>query len=134
MSTARNQIQDLVARFAADVLAVLRAQTVEELVTFELRRPGPKPRAQRAPKSASTPARRARSKRLARRSPEQLEKAKVAVVAAIAGAATEGLTAEAIKNELGLDRKELPKLLAMALAEKAISRKGKKRATRYFAR
>ncbi len=44
-----------------------------------------------------------------------------------------GLRAEDIRAKLGIDRRELPRPLAEALKKKLVSKKGKKRATTYFA-
>ncbi|HEX4512006.1 MAG TPA: hypothetical protein VH054_00675, partial [Polyangiaceae bacterium] len=44
-----------------------------------------------------------------------------------------GLRAEEIRAKLHLDRREIPRPLAEALKKKLVSKKGKKRATTYFA-
>jgi hypothetical protein len=46
----------------------------------------------------------------------------------------EGLGAQKIREALGLDKKEMPKLLKTALESKALKSKGQKRATLYFAK
>jgi hypothetical protein len=46
----------------------------------------------------------------------------------------DGLRAEQIRAELGLEAKELPRPIAEALASKRINKQGQKRATTYFAR
>jgi hypothetical protein len=45
----------------------------------------------------------------------------------------DGVSAEAIREELGVERKELPRPIAEALGQKLISKRGHKRATTYFA-
>jgi hypothetical protein len=45
-----------------------------------------------------------------------------------------GLRAEQIHNELGLQAKEMPRILREGLEEKALKSKGQKRATTYSAR
>jgi hypothetical protein len=45
-----------------------------------------------------------------------------------------GLRAEQIRSELGLEAKELPRPITEALAAKRIVKQGQKRATTYFAR
>ena len=44
-----------------------------------------------------------------------------------------GVSAETIREELGLERKELPRPIKHALSQRLISKKGQKRATLYFA-
>lgn len=46
----------------------------------------------------------------------------------------DGLRAEQIREELGIERKLLPRALATALADKKLHKKGQKRSTTYFAR
>lgn len=54
------------------------------------------------------------------------------VIAFVGNSSGDGASAEAIRRELKLDRREVPKLLAMALDAKRIRRTGAKRGTRYF--
>jgi hypothetical protein len=53
------------------------------------------------------------------------------IVAIVVGSKN-GVSAEGIKAALKVQRKELPKPLAMALASKRVRKRGVKRATTYF--
>lgn len=71
--------------------------------------------------------------RLARRSDEQID-ALVDKVVALVKKAPEGLRAEAIREALHLEAKELPRVFARAKERKVLKSKGLKRATTYLAR
>jgi hypothetical protein len=75
---------------------------------------------------------RAAKGRLARRSDEQIAKAVDQVVALVKKSKT-GLRSEEIKKALGLDRREVPRILKTALAKRRLRAKGQKRATTYTA-
>jgi len=45
----------------------------------------------------------------------------------------DGVSAEEIREQLGVERKELPRPISEALGQKLISKRGHKRATKYFA-
>lgn len=45
----------------------------------------------------------------------------------------DGVSAETIREKLGIERKELPRAIAEALGQRLISKRGQKRATLYFA-
>jgi hypothetical protein len=70
--------------------------------------------------------------RLARRSQGQIEKALGDVVALVKK--KPGLRAEQIRKELGLEAKEMPRILAEGLSSKKLGKKGEKRATAYSAK
>lgn len=71
--------------------------------------------------------------RLARRSDEQID-ALVDKVVALVKNTPEGLRAEAIREALHLEAKELPRVFSRAKARKVLKSKGLKRATTYLAR
>ena len=79
-------------------------------------------------------ARRKGGGRLARRTPEQVKAILDKVVSAIRGAKGKGLRSEQIQAALKLDKRELPRVIAIGLQSKKLRRKGEKRATVYFAR
>lgn len=85
-----------------------------------------------APKRAAA-AKSQKSERLPRRSAEEistlLEKARSLLVKH-----KDGLRAEQIRVELGLEAKELPRILKQGLEDKVLRATGKKRATTYFAK
>jgi hypothetical protein len=54
-------------------------------------------------------------------------------VTALKGTNGKGLRSEQIQKSLGLDKRELPRVLKTGIANKAIRSKGQKRATVYYA-
>jgi len=74
----------------------------------------------------------ARSGRLPRRSSEDIAKALDGVVALVKKH-KEGLRAEEIRANLGMEAKEMPRVLKDGLAKKKLRAKGQKRATTYTA-
>lgn len=105
------------------------AKTVAEAV--QTTRQTPKAKA-RGAKAAAKPARAAKPGRLARRTTAQLEASLKRIVAFVKGRDEEGAKAEEIKKALGLDVREMPKLLKMGLESKQLKAKGEKRARTYF--
>ncbi len=69
---------------------------------------------------------------LKRRSPEEIAKALDAVVALVKKSKA-GLRAEDIRQKLGLQSKEMPRILKEGLAKRKLRAKGQKRATTYTA-
>jgi hypothetical protein len=69
--------------------------------------------------------------RLPRRNMEDIVATRAQIVALLADA-PEGMRAEDIRVKLGLDKKELPRPIADAVAAGQIAKKGQKRATMYF--
>jgi hypothetical protein len=139
-SSLRTNLRSLADSFAGAVLDAIRSASLEELLADAGgSRPGPgRPRgssasASSASSTASAPrkARRA-SGRLARRSPEQIAKALEGVVALVKKHKG-GLRAEQIRAELGMQAKEMPRVLAEGLSKKKLKRRGRKRATTYTA-
>jgi hypothetical protein len=139
MPTLRDQLSDLARHFATDVLEAIRGASLDELLAESSGAPrrGPgRPRvstkvAPTAPR-ASAPPRKANGGRLARRSPAEVEKVLAKVVGAVK-TSKKGLRAEEIKKKLGLQSKELPRVLKLGLSTKKLASKGHKRATTYFA-
>jgi hypothetical protein len=70
--------------------------------------------------------------RLRRRSPEEIAKA-VDLVAKLVKSHPKGLRSEEIRKKLGLDVREVPRILREGVAAKRLRSKGQKRATTYFA-
>ncbi len=70
--------------------------------------------------------------RLKRRSPEDIAQALDEVVALLKKNKA-GLRAEQIREQLGMQAKEMPRVLKEGLTKKAFKSKGQKRATTYFA-
>jgi hypothetical protein len=141
-SSLRTNLRSLADSFAGAVLDAVRSASLEELLADAGgSRPGPgRPRGPSASASASagssaaSPPRKGRraSGRLARRSPEQIAKALEGVVGLVKKHKG-GLRAEQIRSELGMQAKEMPRVLAEGLAKKKLKRRGRKRATTYTA-
>ena len=72
-------------------------------------------------------------KRLARRSLAQIEATLAKVVAAVRATGGKGLRAEDIRRQLGLDVREMPRVLKEGVRAKKLKAKGRKRATTYRA-
>src|ERR1019366_3170292 len=138
MSSLRSSINDLATTFASPILAAIRGASLEELVgkTDGVARSGPgrPPKAKAVPTAATAPATSNGRKpgRLARRSPEDIAKALDQVVALVKKNKT-GLRAEQIRQQLGLQSKEMPRILKEGIANKQLKSKGQKRATTYTA-
>jgi hypothetical protein len=68
-----------------------------------------------------------------RRSAEDLATGTLQVARVVKGGGKNGISAEDIRKELDIERKELPRLIAEALKQRLITKRGQKRATMYFA-
>jgi hypothetical protein len=79
-----------------------------------------------------TATRSTRSGRLPRRSPGDIAR-RLGEITAVVKRNKEGLRAEQIRAALGLQAKEMPRILKEGLATKKLKTKGQKRATTYFA-
>jgi hypothetical protein len=128
-------LNDLAASFADSILAAIRGASLHELVSSE--RPakanGRSPRPAAAAVAAPAPTKRVRSAgRLPRRSAEDIGAALTQVVALVKKH-KDGMRAEQIRSELGLQAKEMPRILKEGLSKKSLKAKGQKRATTYFA-
>jgi hypothetical protein len=119
----------LTASFTEAVLEAIRGSSLEELVGATGR--GPRSRAT----LVSPPRARASGRpsgRRKRRSRAEIDQA-LARVLALVKRNKAGLRAEQIRTDLGMQRKDLPRVLHEGLATKALRSQGQKRATRYFA-
>jgi hypothetical protein len=136
MSTSlHSALNVLAASFADSILKTIRGASLEELLASngQARQNGSSTRASAivpVTSAAKKPAR--ASGRLQRRSAEDIAAALGQVVSLVKKHKT-GLRAEQIRSELGLQPKEMPRILKEGLAKKAIKSKGQKRATTYFA-
>ena len=135
MPTLHSTLQDLASAFATSVLEAVRGGSLHELLSetsgAPVRRGPGRPKAVET--SGAKPAARAsRPGRLKRRSPEDIAQALDQVVALLKKNKT-GLRAEQIREQLGMQAKEMPRVLKEGLTKKAFKSKGQKRATTYFA-
>jgi hypothetical protein len=135
-TSLRSTLNNLAASFADSILEAIRGASLDELVSTErpARSNGRGPRAQATATEAPAPAKRPRSSgRLHRRSPEEIAKTLDQVVSLVKKN-PEGLRAEQIRQELGLQAKEMPRILKEGLDKKTLRSRGQKRATTYFAK
>jgi hypothetical protein len=131
-TSLQSTLSDLATSFASSILDALRGASLNELVQSngQVRPSGRSPRS--ATVAATTPTKPARSNgRLARRSPEDIA-ASLGQVVALVKKNKEGLRAEQIRSQLGLQPKEMPRILKEGLDKKVLKSKGQKRATTYF--
>jgi hypothetical protein len=129
MSTLHQTINALAADFAHSLLKAFRSASFEEIISETA--PGHSAHGgRRAAASHAAPKRGGR--RLRRRSPKDIN-AMVGRIVTLLHGNKKGLRAEDIRKKLGIDRRELPRPLAEALKKRLVSKRGKKRATTYFA-
>jgi hypothetical protein len=131
MTTLHQTLNSLAADFASSVLHALRGASIDEISGLLGNvRLG---RVSRATGAGSRGGRRSGGRRLSRRSKSDIE----GVVERIVGLLKKhpkGLRAEEIRQQLGLEAKELPRPIAEGLSRKRIAKQGQKRATTYFAK
>jgi hypothetical protein len=132
-TSLQSTLNDLASSFAESVLETIRGISLSELVDADaqVRQNG---RATGASASNVTAAKKpiGSNGRLARRSQDDIAAALGRVVA-LTKKHKEGLRAEQIRAELGLQAKEMPRILKEGFQKKALKSKGQKRATTYFA-
>jgi hypothetical protein len=144
-SPLRAQLDALSRRFAADIVAAIKAASVQELTGGAGARVGNGRRTRTANQLAlfTAPpspgagqgggARVKPSGRLARRSDDEIV-AVLQKIVLLVKTHREGMRAEEIRSKLGLMSKEMPRILKAGLAAKKLTAKGQKRATTYFAK
>jgi hypothetical protein len=131
MSNLRSRLADLASSFTDSVVDAIRGTSLEELLTETGARPKSRP-ADSSPRATPRIAR-ASSGRLPRRSAEDIA-AELDKIVALVQTHRDGLRAEEIRTELGMQAKELPRVLKEGLSSKKLRSKGQKRATTYFAK
>ena len=87
---------------------------------------------QAGPRGGRRGATRGTTGRLKRRSPKDIEKALGEVVSLVENSPG-GMRAEQIRSELGMQPKEMPRILGEGLASRRLKKRGHKRATTYYA-
>jgi hypothetical protein len=132
-SSLRSALNDLASNFAASVLNAIQGASLEDLLGEAVgarRGPG---RPRRTPSmGGGKPTRAPRTGRLKRRSPEDIALALDQVVALVKKHKG-GLRAEQIRAQLGMQAKEMPRVLKEGLSTKKLKSKGQKRSTTYTA-
>jgi hypothetical protein len=144
MSTLRTRLQELAAAFADEVMAALQTTSLQDLIGAKAGSGIPAARtsaksAQLAfpeaiTKSAPPAAKPGRKPgRLPRRSADEIQ-ASLGKIVALLQKHKDGLRAEEIRSNLGMQAKEMPRILKEGLTSKVLRSKGQKRATTYFAK
>ncbi len=139
MPTLRSQLDALAANFASQIIAALQGASLQELVSADGGRKaagnGPRSRATEGGGGQPDPLRTPRGKngRLPRRSAADIAKTLDKIVLLVK-TQKNGLRAEEIRSKLGMQAKEMPRILKQGLAAKKLTSKGHKRATTYFAK
>ena len=132
----KSTIDTLAQTFAAGILQAIRSAPLDEILGEGAGRGGRKPG---RPAKATTAAestgggKRARGGRLARRTADDIQ-AVVESIVSLVKKSKGGLRAEQIRAQLNLDKREIGRPIAEALAKKKLTKKGEKRATTYFAK
>jgi hypothetical protein len=113
----QQMIQNLASQFAATVVDRIRSMPLDELLAVAPKAPpGPGPKTSREVRH--------------RRTAADIEKT-AANIASLLAKNPKGLRAEDIRRALQLEAKELPKPIALAIANGTITKTGQKRATTY---
>lgn len=150
MSNLRTQLQELARSFADEVIAAIRGTSLQELLSSAGHEVGNGRKAPPVAPRAFASARAARnavvaapaaptarpsraSGRLPRRSAAEIQAALDQIVGLLKKH-KDGLRAEAIRTSLGMQAKEMPRILKEGLSAKKLTSKGQKRATTYFAK
>lgn len=132
MSELRRAITALAEDFTTKVLRALQTASLSDLAALgggsaARRGPGRPPKAEGA--AAAAPRGRRGGRR--RRTAADIEALGSRITELLRGNA-EGMRAEAIREGLGIPRKELPRAISQLLSAGAIRKEGQKRATTYF--
>jgi hypothetical protein len=132
-SSLRSALDTLAQSFASGVLAAIRTASIEDLLAES---GGTARRASGGPRGGTNPnnskAKTTKGGRLARRTAEDIARVVAQVVALVKKSRT-GLRSEEIKKSLGLDVREVPRILKTAVKSRKLKAKGQKRATTYSA-
>jgi len=138
MSTIQSQLEVLASRFTDEVMRALRTASLEELLAGKPGRAvggGVRTRGGGGqPDPLATPGKkRGNGARLPRRSQEEIAKALDKIVLLVK-THKNGMRAEEIRAKLGMEPKEMPRILKLGVSTKKLASKGQKRATTYFVR
>jgi len=128
-TSLRSALDALAHSFASGVLAAIREASIDDLLAES----GGGARRGARPRGGGTGAKTTKSGRLARRSAKDIAKAVDQVVTLVKKSKT-GMRSEEIKKALGLDVREVPRILKTAVQTKKLKAKGQKRATTYTAK
>jgi hypothetical protein len=126
MSKLQAQLNQLAQNFATSLLDAVRGSPLQELL-------GDGRAERRSPRFDGSPRANRSSGRLSRRSAEDIAKALEKVVSLVKKHGG-GLRAEQIRHALGLQAKEMPRILQEGLSTKKLKSKGQRRATTYLSK
>jgi hypothetical protein len=139
----QSQLNQIASSFTRAVIEAIREISLEELVaeTGGLKgmprvpttaAPRARGRGRASRRAATTPSRRPSSRRLKRRSQRDIDKA-LGDIVSLVGNRPRGMRAEQIRVELGMQAKEMPRILGEGIATRRLRKRGQKRATTYYA-
>jgi len=130
-NSLRGRLNTLASSFASSVLEVIRGVSLDQLIAESsggARKGGPGAPVRAVQPTGAAPRRRGR---LPRRSAGDIERV-VERIVSLVKRHPGGLRAEQIRDQLGLEAKELPRPLKEALDTGSLQKSGQKRATTYF--
>lgn len=136
MLTLRSQLDALAANFANAIIAAIQGASLQELVDGGRRSNGRTSRTTGPVATSVTAAAKSGSRkpgRLPRRSAEEITGLLNKIVLLVK-THKEGMRAEEIRSKLGMESKEMPRILKEGVSTKKLTTKGQKRATTYFAK
>jgi hypothetical protein len=127
----RTQLDALAATFATQIMAAVQGASLQELAGSNGRRAVAEGAAAR--RAVSVPKKSGKPGRLPRRSAEEISTL-LGKIVLLVKTHKQGMRAEEIRSKLGMQSKEMPRILKEGIATKKLTTKGQKRATTYFAR
>jgi hypothetical protein len=139
MATLRSQLDALASSFANEIIAIIQGSSLHELVGAETHAASNGRRSRVAagdeghPEALAVPKKRGKGGRLPRRSAEEIAQM-LGKIVLLVKTHREGMRAEEIRSTLGMQSKEMPRILKEGIATKKLTSKGQKRATTYFAK
>ena len=137
MPTLRSQLDALAANFASQIMASLRGASLHDLVGKtdggRVEGNGRRTRGGGQPDLLVVPTKPRKPGRLPRRSAEEIA-ATLNKIVLLVKTQKNGMRAEEIRSKLGMQAKEMPRILREGLSTKKLTSKGQKRATTYFAK
>jgi hypothetical protein len=136
MPNLRSQLNALAANFAQQILAAIQGSSLEELVGSGRSSVESGPSARIVTAAEGSPSiRKAGRKpgRLPRRSADEIA-ALLNKIILLVKTHKDGMRAEEIRSALGMEAKEMPRILKEGILKKKLTTKGQKRATTYFAK
>ena len=138
MANLRSQLDALAAAFATQIIGALQGASLHELVSADGGTVGNGRRARVVAGGGGQPdplavPKKGKPGRLRRRSDEEIA-AVLSKVVLLVKTHKDGMRAEEIRSKLGMQSKEMPRILKQGVAKKKLTTKGQKRATTYFAK